>query len=75
MTILGTFKLRNPTMAMTEHKPKRVVVVPADAEIVVIAGDIAGDSFITIRYFETVLLIRRDDFRYGIGLDESVSMS
>jgi len=59
---------------MTENKPRRVVVIPADAEIVVVAGDIAGDSFITIRYHENVLLIRRDDFRYGIGL-ESVSTS
>jgi hypothetical protein len=74
MTILGTFKLRNPTVAMTEHKPKQVVVVPADAEIVVIKGDIAGDSFITIRFDESVLLIRQDEFWYGIGL-ESVSTS
>ena len=38
MTILGTFKLRNPTMGITENKPKRMVLIPADAEIVVVAG-------------------------------------
>ena len=75
MTILGTFKLRNPTLGMTENKPKRGVLIPADAEIVVVAGDIAGNSFITIRFRESVLFVRRDDFRYGIGLDESVSTS
>ena len=50
MTILGTFELGNPTIGMTENKPEQVVLIPADAEIVVIAGDIAGDGFITIRY-------------------------
>ena len=74
MTILGTFKLRNATMGMTEDTPKRAVLIPADAEIVVVAGDIGGDSFITIRYHESALFIRRDDFRYGMGL-ESVSTS
>jgi hypothetical protein len=77
MIIAGTFKFTNGTMAIFPEKRnhRSVVLIPVGAHVVVVGGEVERDSFINIRYDDKVLLIRPEDFRYGIGLGSDPSKS
>ena len=70
MVVAGTFKFTNGTMAIFPEKNnhRSVILIPANARVVVLGEDTESGSFIKIRYQDNVLLVRPEDFRYGIGL-------
>lgn len=70
MIIAGTFKFTNGTMAIFPEKNnhRSVILIPANARVAVLGEDTRNDGFIKVGYQGKVLLIRPEDFRYGIGL-------
>lgn len=45
------FKLRTPTVAvLSENEQRRVVTIPAQALITIVAGDLACNGLLKIRY-------------------------
>jgi hypothetical protein len=64
----NTLKLKNDSKAIfSEDNQWRVIVVPANAQVVIVQGDIEQDRFVKIRYQDKVLLILSEDLRRGIG--------
>ena len=65
----NTLKLRNDCKAIFSEDDKwRVVVIPANAQVTLVEGDIEQDRLVTIRYQGKVVLILSEDLRRGIGL-------
>ena len=63
-----TLTLKNDRKAIfSEDNQWRVIVVPANAQVTLIAGNIDQDRFVKIRYQGKVVLILSDDLRRGIG--------
>lgn len=47
----AVFKLRTPTVAvLSENEQRRVITIPAHALITIIAGDLACNGLLKIRY-------------------------
>jgi hypothetical protein len=58
------FKLNTPTMAILSENDKRTVVtLPANAVVMVVAGDASGDGLLKIRYRNQVLEMFAVDLR------------
>jgi hypothetical protein len=65
----NTLKLKNDSKAIfSEDNQWRVVVIPASAQVTLIAGNVDQDRFVKIRYQGKVVLILSEDLRHGIGL-------
>lgn len=64
----NTLTLKNDSKAIfSEVNQRRVVVIPASAQVTLVEGDIEHDSFVKIRYQGKVVLILSEDLRRGIG--------
>lgn len=45
------FKLHSPSVALaSEHNKREVITIPAEACVVLVAGDISGNGVVQIRY-------------------------
>jgi hypothetical protein len=65
----NTFKLKNGTMAiLSEGDHRSAILIPANAQVVLVGGNIECDTFVKIRYQAKVLLMLSEDLRCGIGL-------
>jgi hypothetical protein len=65
----NTLTLKNDSKAIfSEDNQWRVIVIPASAQVTLIAGNIDQDRFVKIRYQGKVVLILSEDLRHGIGL-------
>jgi hypothetical protein len=57
-------KLSTPTMALqSDNEHMRVVTLPANAEVVVVDGDLDGAGFVKIRYMDQTLAMYAKDLR------------
>ena len=64
-----TFTLKNGSMAVSsDSNHSRVVLIPANTQVILVEGDIERDRFVTIRYAGNRLLMLSEDLRRGIGL-------
>ena len=58
------YKLRSVTMALvTEGSERRVIVLPANAVVQIIAGDLGGNGLLKVRHREQELEIFALDLR------------
>jgi len=59
-----TFKLNTPTSAiLEENDAPRVVTIPANAVVTLVAGDTKGNGFVKVRYRDQVLSVFAVDLR------------
>jgi hypothetical protein len=57
-------KLNTPTMAVqSDNGHMRIITVPANAVVVIVAGDIHGSGFVKIRYMDQTLAMYAKDLR------------
>ena len=52
----------------SESHHSRVVLIPANTQVILLKGDIERDRFVTIRYAGNMLLMLSEDLRRGIGV-------
>ena len=65
----NTLTLKNDSKAIfSEDNQWRIVVIPASAQVALVAGNIDQDRFVKIRYQGKVVLILSEDLRHGIGV-------
>jgi hypothetical protein len=65
----NTLTLKNDSKAIfSEDNQWRIVVIPASAQVALVAGNIDQDRFVKIRYQGKVVLILSEDLRHGIGI-------
>ena len=58
------FKLNTPTSAiLEENDAPRVVTIPANAVVILVAGDTEGNGFVKVRYRDQVLSVFAVDLR------------
>jgi hypothetical protein len=63
------YKLKNDSKAvLPEGNRSSVVHIPANAQVVVLEGDMERDRFVQIRYQCNTLFMLSEDLRRGIGL-------
>ncbi len=63
-------KLNTPAMAVqSDNGHMRIVTLPANAEVVIMAGDIYGSGFVKIRYMDQTLAMYAKDLRIQSGED------
>jgi hypothetical protein len=64
----NTFTLKNGSMAvLASINQSSVVRIPANAQVVLVEGNVERDRFIRIRYEGNLLLMLSEDLRRGIG--------
>lgn len=64
----NAFKLTTGTMGiLSEADHRSVILIPASAQVVLVAGNIACDTFVKIRYQAKILLMLSEDLRCSTG--------
>jgi hypothetical protein len=53
---------------LSEGDHRRMILIPATAQVILVGGDIKRDTFVKIRYEARVFLMLFEDFRCAIDL-------
>ena len=57
-------KLNTPTLAIqSENEHPRIITIPANAVVAIVAGDINGSGFVKLRYMDQTLAMYAKDLR------------
>lgn len=60
----GVVKLNTPTLAIqSQNEHPRIITIPANAVVAIVAGDINGAGFVEIRYMDQTLAMYAKDLR------------
>ena len=58
------FKLNTPTLAIqSPNENPRIITIPANAVVAIVAGDINGSGFVKVRYKDQTLAMYAKDLR------------